>query len=333
MICAGDLETIKMNKHEFQMLAKSFRAGRISLEQFTHEVFPQNLAETISSGDPPIENIPKLPVRPADAHKGDFGRLLLIGGSVGMAGAIGLSGMAALRAGAGLVKIVVPEKIQSTVASYSCCYMTVGLSEECGRNANGFDDRLREELAWANVLVFGPGMGRGAAVRDLVSAIYCDAVQAMVVDADALNALAESSFDLSNHAGPRILTPHPGEFQRLIKSTSSNRNELERSACRLAEQAHVVFLLKGHRTLVTDGTQSFHNTTGNPGMASGGTGDVLSGMIGALLGQGLSPLDAARLGAHWHGLAGDHAAESVGQHSLIATDIINALGSVSSQLQ
>jgi NAD(P)H-hydrate epimerase len=143
----------------------------------------------------------------------------------------------------------------------------------------------------------------------------------MVVDADALYAVAQHPECLLEPAGPRILTPHPGEFRRLIDGVDANREEQERLAVKLARSSNAVILLKGHRTLITDGRRAVHNQTGNPGMATGGCGDVLTGVIAALVGQHLAPFDAACLGAHVHGLAGDLAAGELGQVSLIASDL------------
>lgn len=317
-----------MNKHDFQNLAKSFRAGRLSLEQFTKDVFAASASNLVLEN----EALPKLPSRKSEAHKGDFGRLLAIGGSAGMAGAIGLTGMAALRSGAGLVKVAVPDRIQSTVASYCSCYMTVG----CGGNDGSFAIQsladMKTELDWAQVLVIGPGMGRGVAQRAMAAELYRRASQPMVIDADALNSLAEEQMILAEHAGPRILTPHAGELQRLLLQSFENRISLENAAIELAKKNQIIVVLKGHQTLVTDGQTSFHNQTGNPGMATGGTGDVLSGMIGALLSQHMAPIEAARLAVHWHGLAGDLVAAQIGQHSLIASDIVESLGLASKKL-
>jgi NAD(P)H-hydrate epimerase len=317
-----------MNKHNFQQLAKSFRAGRLSLEQFTRELFEPAAPDLLVEND----QVPKLPVRKAEMHKGDFGRLLAIGGSVGMAGAISLTGMAALRSGAGLVKIAVPDRIQSTVASYCSCYMTVG----CGDNNGSFAIQsladMKSDLDWAEVLVLGPGMGRGVAQQEMSAELYRRAGQPTVIDADALNALSDGQVNLGEHAGPRILTPHAGELQRLLRQSYPSRNSLENAAIELSRSYGIIVVLKGHHTLITDGQQSLRNQTGNPGMATGGAGDVLSGMIGALLSQQMSPLNAARLAVHWHGLAGDLVAARIGQHSLIATDLIEALGVAAQQL-
>jgi NAD(P)H-hydrate epimerase len=147
----------------------------------------------------------------------------------------------------------------------------------------------------------------------------------MVVDADALNALSTLPDALKRHAGPRVLTPHPGEFARLVRQSNLSPEQRTTAAVDLAGRAGVVILLKGHPTLVTDGARESLNTTGNPGMATGGTGDILTGVIAALLCQGLTPLEAAQLGAHVHGLAGDLAAAQLGQVSMIASDLLRYL--------
>jgi NAD(P)H-hydrate epimerase len=168
-------------------------------------------------------------------------------------------------------------------------------------------------------------MGRGDAQQSIVKKLYAELSQPLVIDADGLNALADAKFELAKHQGQRVLTPHPGEFQRLVGSQITNRAQLEAAAIELADAANVVVVLKGHQTFVTAGERCFRNDTGNPGMATAGSGDVLTGVITSLIGQGLSTFDAASLGVHIHGIAGDFAAESVGEWSLIATDVIENL--------
>ncbi len=158
-----------------------------------------------------------------------------------------------------------------------------------------------------------------------VAALYSELRQPIVVDADALNALSTLPDALKRHAGPRVLTPHPGEFGRLVRQSNLSPEQRTTAAVDLAGRAGVVILLKGHPTLVTDGARESLNTTGNPGMATGGTGDILTGVIAALLCQGLVPLEAAQLGAHVHGLAGDLAAQQLGQVSMIASDLLRFL--------
>lgn len=271
--------------------------------------------------------LPKLPPRRRDAHKGDFGTALLVGGSRGMTGAISLSGMAALRGGAGLVKLAVPLTSQEVVAGFEPSYMTVGLPhDEAGRISLPAREMMAELAEKATAIGCGPGLGRSAELHELVGWMYTQLRQPVVFDADALNALSTQPELLARPGGPRIITPHPGEFQRLIGAeVRLPRDEMERAAISLAAQSNIVVLLKGHRTLITDGSRQAHNTTGNPGMATGGTGDVLTGMATALVCQGLAPFDAARLAAHLHGLAGDLAAKEMGQVSLIASDLIHRL--------
>jgi NAD(P)H-hydrate epimerase len=249
----------------------------------------------------------------------------MIGGSRGMSGAIALSGIAALRSGSGLLKIATPESIQQSVASFSPCLMTVGIESKKGRFCASAIDQLLEAAEWADVVAIGPGMGRHKSLESLVEHLYSELPQPLVVDADALNLLADSDAALAEHKGLRVLTPHQGEFQRLQECKVTDRETLANLAVEMAFEAQVTVVLKGHRTLVTDGNERFLNKTGNPGMATGGSGDVLTGIIASLVGQGLEPFEASRLGVHLHGAAGDIAAEAVGQTSLIATDLIESL--------
>lgn len=276
-----------------------------------------------------MSQLPQLPPRKPDSHKGDFGTALLIGGACGMAGAISLSGMAALRGGAGLVKLAVPTVSQSVVAGFEPSYMTVGLPcDDAGRITLAAREPLAKVAAQATVVGCGPGLGRSGDLDELVAWLYTELKQPAVFDADALNALAIQPDLLAKPGGPRIITPHPGEFQRLIGATTRlPREELEHEAMALAARAKIVVLLKGHRTLITDGNRQAYNETGNPGMATGGTGDVLTGLTTALLCQHLTPFDAALLAAHVHGLAGDLAAEELGEVSLIASDLVRWLSS------
>jgi NAD(P)H-hydrate epimerase len=274
-----------------------------------------------------------LPTRNKESHKGDFGRVLMIGGSRGMAGAIAMSGIAALRSGSGLLKIATPDSIQESVASFSPCLMTVGIESKKGYFSSGAIDQLLEEAEWADVIAIGPGMGRFKSQQKLVETLYTELPQPLIVDADGLNLLADSDAALAEHKGLRMLTPHPGEFQRLQECKTTDRETMADMALEMAFEAQVTVVLKGARTLVTDGKDRFINRTGNPGMATAGSGDVLTGVIASLVGQGLEPFEASRLGVHLHGLAGDIAADSVGQTSLIATDLIEFLPAALKQYQ
>jgi len=281
--------------------------------------------------------LPLLPARQPDAHKGSFGKALLIGGARGMAGAIGLAGMACARGGAGLTTLAVPNSSQPVVAGYEPSCMTVGLPEdEAGRIQLAADSPARVELLiraeQATAVAIGPGLGESPDLEELVAELFRKLPNPLVIDADGLNALAKRPQALKQTAGPRILTPHPGEFGRLTKATGVPGHDQLSQAVRFAETFKCIVILKGHRSLITDGEQSEINPTGNAGMATGGSGDVLTGLVTALLCQGMSPFAAAHLGAHVHGLAGDLAAEKHGLISLIASDIIKMLPKAFMQL-
>ncbi len=266
---------------------------------------------------------PRLPIRKATSHKGDFGRVLVVGGTRGMTGAATLAGKAALRAGAGLVRVAVPRECQAIVSAHDPCLMTVGLAgDDAGRLESACRAELDEQLAWCSVLACGPGLGQSPNVSELVRHCYSDLAGPAVFDADALAPLREPL----PAGGPRVLTPHPGEFARLlgIDAVPDRAGQVDRAVAWAAERS-VFLVLKGHRTFVTDGQRGHFNSTGNPGMATGGSGDVLSGIIAALIGQGLGAFDAAVLGTWVHGRAGDLAAAELGQVSLVATDLIEYL--------
>lgn len=280
--------------------------------------------------------LPRLPEREPASHKGDYGRALLVGGSRGMSGAIALAGMATLRSGAGLVTLAVPRSVQDVVAALEPSYMTWALPDRDGQIDRAAAATAIELAAASTAVALGPGLGRSAALADLVAQIYSAIAAPMVVDADALVALAERPDALSGPGGPRVLTPHPGEFARLASQSPdaagqiATASDAERSqlAAELAARdasGKTVVVLKGHRTIVADTRRASVNQTGNPGMATGGSGDSLTGIITGLLCQRLASWDAARLGVHVHGLAGDLAARQLGQVSLIARDLVDYL--------
>lgn len=283
--------------------------------------------------------LPRLLPRELESHKGDFGRAIIIGGSRGMAGAPAMAGMACLRSGAGLVTLGVPEATQPTVAAMCPAYTTMHLVEDdYGRihwaNATDLAAAAGDYDVWA----VGPGLGSPEAAAPMMGRIYEEWFAPLVVDADGLNGVAV--FEETRHAvlprpaGPRVLTPHPGEYASLVRDAGLAEMAVGGEEQRIEAAAHLagrdpsgqtVVVLKGRHTVVTDGSQFTINSTGNPGMATGGSGDVLTGVIIALLCQGLGAFDAARLGVHVHGVAGDLAAASLGQVSLIATDLIDHL--------
>jgi len=270
-----------------------------------------------------FDQLPALPPRKPESHKGDFGRALLIGGSLGMAGSISLTAMATLRSGAGLVKVAVPDCILPTVAGFEPSYMTIPLPcDNAGQLSVSGKSQMLEACQAATVIGIGPGLGRGDDINQLVQEIYRQVEVPLVIDADGLNALAADASVLNRHAGPRILTPHPGEFKRLTDGLAIDAGDREGAAAAVAEKWQAVVVLKGHRTVISDGERTLVNTTGNPGLATGGTGDVLTGMITGLLAQSLAPLEAAQLGTYLHGLAGDMAVRELGEVGLIASDLL-----------
>lgn len=274
-----------------------------------------------------IDTLPPLPERPADGHKGTFGRVLIIAGSRGMSGAACLCGKAALRGGSGLVFVATPQSTQPIVAGYEPSYLTIPLDEdEAGRIDAAALAVLLERSRGMDAIAFGPGLGQSMGLMLLVCELYRSLEQPMVVDADGLNLLAKSRDRLGEHAGPRVLTPHVGEFARLTGlSIGEIQADRQSIAGRFAAEHNVTLLLKGPATLITDGKRFALNTSGNSGMGTGGTGDVLTGLLASLIGQGMPTFEGAHLGAFVHGAAGDRAAAIRTERSLIASDLLDAL--------
>ena len=298
-----------------------------------------------------ITAIPRLPPRPKDAHKGSFGRVLVIAGSRGMIGAPALVANAALRSGAGLVTVACPGSIQIAVATLCPCATTIPLPEDDHGRIEPrealdalHEEGLLDEPTAPSVVAIGPGLGRGdtafdAALTALINAFGDDARTPVVVDADALNALHKSvgggpGWDRALHYRT-VITPHPGELARMHGvSTDDIQDDRRGYAVRTAQELsggkdhpdyRAVVVLKGAGTLVTDGVNLYVNKSGNAGMATGGSGDVLTGIIAGLLAQKMSGIHAAILGVHVHGVAGDLAAKTIGKTALIASDLIDAL--------
>ncbi len=275
-----------------------------------------------------IESIPKLRPRAVDAHKGDLGKVCIIAGSTGMSGAAALAGRAALRAGAGLVRVATPKSVLPIVASIEPSFTTIALPEDSlGRISAKAINPILEAVSENDVVAFGPGIGISGALRSVLEALLEQDQLRLIIDADGLNNLAGIKDWPTKLKAKLVLTPHPGEMKRLWSALfrESLPPDRQQQATQLAQQTKTVVALKGAGTIVTDGQKVYINKTGNPGMATAGSGDVLTGVITALAGQGLSDFDAAVLGVYIHGLAGDIAAENLGQVSLIATDMIDAL--------
>jgi ADP-dependent NAD(P)H-hydrate dehydratase len=266
---------------------------------------------------------PELPRRATDSHKGSFGSVLLIGGSRGMSGAITLAGLAALRSGCGLTYLACPAEILPTVAAAEPSYLTVPLpDDQTGRLTPAAWPTLQPLLESCTAVAIGPGCGQSPEFDELFAHVFRACQKPLVIDADGLNSLARQPELWEHKSGPRILTPHPGEMSRLLQvsvaEVQQNRSEL----ARLYAQKHgSIVVLKGAGTIITDGEQDYVNSTGNHGMATGGTGDVLTGVIASLLAQGMTGMAAAQLGVYVHGRAGDLAADHWGYRGLIASDL------------
>ncbi|MDR7491927.1 MAG: NAD(P)H-hydrate dehydratase [Armatimonadota bacterium] len=268
-----------------------------------------------------------LPARPPDAHKGTFGRVVVVAGSVGFTGAPSLCALGALRVGVGLVTLAVPEPIYPIVAAREVEAMPSPLPGNDGAVGEGAWERVRELAAGAEVIAAGPGLSRRPAVARLVRAMVTESPLPLVLDADALNVLAEDPDALARGRASTVVTPHPGEMSRLLGLPTARIQEDRLAVAReAARRLRSVVVLKGARTVVAgpDG-EAYLVPTGNPGMATGGMGDVLTGVIAGLMAQGMAPLAAAWAGAYLHGLAGDLVAKRLGQAGLLTREVADAL--------
>jgi ADP-dependent NAD(P)H-hydrate dehydratase / NAD(P)H-hydrate epimerase len=268
-----------------------------------------------------------VPPRVPDSHKGDYGRVLVVAGSRGKTGAAHLAAVGALRSGAGLVTVAVPAGCQSTVAAMGPEYMTEAIDEANGGLDPDSVDRILD-LA-RDIVAIGPGLGQAAGTKAFVRALVDRATMPLVIDADGLNAFTGAPERLAGREGRDvIITPHPGEMARLVGMST---DEVQRSRLEIARNFaiahHVYVVLKGHRTLIaTPGAKVFINPTGNPGMATGGTGDVLTGMIAAWLAQLLDAEAACALAVYLHGMAGDLAEADEGDVSMTSSDLAAHIG-------
>ena len=263
-----------------------------------------------------------LPDRPVCAHKGDFGKILLLCGSRGYTGAAALSAMAALRTGAGLVYLGVPESVYSILATKLLEPVVFPLPDSDGKLSADCLKYLGGMFAALDAILIGPGLGQSEQVLSVVKYILKEFNGPVVVDADGINVLCKHKDVLRGRTYPTILTPHEGEFQRLGGELHQGRIA---SSCALATDLGCVVVLKGHETVITDGKTVYVNPTGNSGMAVGGSGDVLAGMIVSLIGQGIQPLVAAAAAAWIHGAAGDICAEKLGQYAMLPSDMLDAM--------
>lgn len=263
-----------------------------------------------------------LPERDPWGHKGSFGKILLLCGSRGFTGAAYLAAIGALRSGAGLVFLGVPESIYAIEAVKLNEPVVFPLPDRDGKLSKDAIPEILNRMPQMDAVLIGSGLGRSEDTFEVVKAVLENAACPVVLDADGINVLPAHKDILRGRAYPTILTPHDGEFARLAGNVGQDRMA---SAVALAQELGCIVLLKGHRTCITDGKTCYENHTGNPGMAVGGSGDVLAGIIVSLLGQKIAPLEAAAMGAWLHGAAGDICAAEIGQYGMLPTDMIRTL--------
>lgn len=263
-----------------------------------------------------------LPDRKPDSHKGNYGRILLLCGSRGYTGAAALAAMGALRSGAGLVYLGVPESIYAIEAVKLTEAIVFPLPDDGGMLSVDAVNEVKQLLTKMDAVLIGPGLGQSNGTALAVRAVLECFEGPVVVDADGINALLPHKDIVRGRTGMTILTPHMGEFARIGGRLDINRTQ---AAITAAIEWNAIFLLKGHNTVITDGITVYENMTGNAGMAVGGSGDVLAGILVSLLGQGIDPIKAAACAAWLHGAAGDVCAQEIGQYGMLPTDMLNVL--------
>ena len=272
-----------------------------------------------------VLSLPRLPCRPEQGHKGTFGKVLVIGGSEGMIGAPGFAGLAALRMGCGLAYVASCRKVLGFILSSAPELVGIPVGAKP-------DARLAAAVASCDAAIIGPGMGQSACAVQLLK-LGIKTAAPVLLDADALNLIAAGKARLKREPNSMVLTPHPGEMVRLsrqfgfydIPQDQPGRIKVAVAAATYFQQ---IVVLKGHRTIITDGRRYAINHSGDSTLAKGGTGDILCGMVGALLAQGMRPFEAAMLGVHLHGKAGEYAGRQVGERSALAREVIDAIPAV-----
>lgn len=269
----------------------------------------------------------KLPKRLSHQNKGDFGHVLVIGGSVGMCGSVCMTGTAALRSGAGLVTVAVPEEISSVVSVKLTESMVLQVPSENGEFCLKSVNKIRKFLPKVKTVVVGMGARTGEGLCAIIDMLLTEFFGTLIIDADGLNVLSKYSYLLETERKCKvILTPHPKEMSRLVSlSVPEIQLNREKIAQNFADKNKCVMVLKGENTVIADGQQTFINSTGNNGMATGGSGDVLAGIIAGLSAQGLNPIESASCGVFLHGRSGDIAVLDKTEYGLIATDLIDYL--------
>lgn len=273
------------------------------------------------------KTISKIKPRQKDSHKGNYGHIFILAGSVGMTGAAYLASQAAILSGSGLVTLGIPSSLNVIMESKLTEVMTLPLQETSEQSLSSSCEKKVIDFAQrCDAVVIGPGISRNSDTQKLVRSLVSKIAKPIILDADGINAYSEAPDDLKKRRDPLVMTPHPGEMSRISGiATEDIQKDREDAAKRFAAEFNATIVLKGFRTVVAGNKVIYINESGNPGMATGGTGDVLSGMIASLIGQGLAPFGAAKLASYVHGVAGDAAMREHGEISLIASDILHKL--------
>ncbi|MCC8166725.1 MAG: NAD(P)H-hydrate dehydratase [Planctomycetes bacterium] len=270
-----------------------------------------------------LNELPPLPGRTPDSHKGDYGRVLVIAGSAGMTGAGAMSCLASLRSGVGVVLWALPKSLNTVGESMFPEIMTLPIPDTpSGAPAMDAREILVEAARETNCVVLGPGLPVAGDTGELMRLLIPEIFPTLIIDGGAFSAIGTDFMIIRKRQGPTIITPHPGEMGRITGKTGAQVQEKRQDfAVKYAKHSGAIVALKGKGTIVTDGTSVDVNESGNAGMSTAGSGDILCGVISALVGQGLPPFEATKLGVYLHGLAGDIAAEELGMHGVIASDI------------
>ena len=263
-----------------------------------------------------------LPQRKSNTHKGVYGKVLLLCGSVGYTGAAALAAIGALRTGAGVVYLGVPESIYIIEATKLLESVVLPFPDRDGMFSEDSINQINSMIGKMDAVLIGPGIGQSENTKKVVISVLENCKSPVVLDADGINVMTKHRNVLRDRKYPTVLTPHMGEFVRIGGCETGDRIA---DASKLASELECVVLLKGHDTVITDGHTYYVNPTGNPGMAKGGSGDLLSGIIVSLLGQGIPPLEAAACSAWLHGAAGDICADEIGQYGMLPQDMANVL--------
>ena len=274
-----------------------------------------------------LSELPPLPARGPQHHKGKSGRILVIAGSAGMTGAGGMASITCLRAGGGVVLWAIPRSLNNIGEALYPEVMTLPIPDTpAGAPSMDAREILVEAARETDCVVLGPGLPVAGDTGELMRLLIPEIYPPLVIDGGAFSAIGTDVMIIRKRQSPTIITPHPGEMGRITGKTVPEVQEKRRDfATKYAKLSGAVVALKGHATVVTDAKDVYVNESGNPGMATAGSGDILCGVIAALVGQGLEPFAAAKLGVYLHGLAGDLATCEMGVHGVIASDIINHL--------